>query len=212
MRSQEGAPPVVLGPPAPFLGAALRALDGVRSPWVWLVHAGTVPRPGALAALLRATDVSPRALLLAGLVLDTDGGLHPDALPRHEIFEKQLTLDAAQGGIVHLRTIAHGSLLVAVEARERFAASGRPSSADGDVLRWSTRVLRSPEDPGYLVPDSVAVRAAAPLGPAARRARWVGRARLLAMRGGWTATERLWEAFVLGGEVVRPWADGRSHR
>lgn len=206
--------------PAGTLSAALAA-EGVMDPhlaeprltpavcrvaetgcrWVWLLASGVMPRPGALRALLAAArDLAPPApVLLAGKVLDESGRLHPDSLPRHEVFEKEQTVEAAARRLVHLRVAAPGSVLVAAEAVRR-ALPPRADLPPGlDMREWSARLLRRPEDRGYLVPTSVAVRRdrAAAVG-------WnelAGRLRMLSSPA-WTPSERLWESFVLAQDAV----------
>lgn len=186
-------------------GAALTAALASRPAWVWLLDGVTVPAPEALAAFATARewlDGLPDPLLLAGRVLDVDGGLHPDAAPRHEIFEKQLTVNAIERGLVQLRAAPSGSLLIRGEAFERFGAPRTDLPVSWAAFDFTARVLQSWDDTGYLVPSSLAVRGLPPR-PAGRRSGALRtRARLLAGPT-WTPTERLWEGFLVAEGAVR---------
>ncbi len=171
--------------------------------WVWLLDGVTVPEPGALEALLAATDlepVLPAPLLVAGNVLDEAGAPHPDALPRHELFEKELSVAAVERRLVHLRSARHGSLLVSRAAVERFGLPDARFTGGDDALEWTTRMLRSWSDPGYLATGSVAMRRVAPV-PVRRREDFANRLRML--RGPtWSPTERLWYGYLLAIDAV----------
>jgi rhamnopyranosyl-N-acetylglucosaminyl-diphospho-decaprenol beta-1,3/1,4-galactofuranosyltransferase len=181
--------------------AGVRAALAMRADWVWLLDGWTVPSPTALHELLSVADSppGPRPLLLASRVLDGAGRLHPDALPTHEIFEKQYTVQAVERHLVALRTAAHGSVLLAADALTRFGAVRSGLLAGADMVELSARILRGERDIGYLVPKSVAVRRAAPRAPSWRS--WSGRVQILASSG-WSPRERLWEAFRLVEELT----------
>ncbi|MFZ0043930.1 MAG: hypothetical protein WAK93_21650, partial [Solirubrobacteraceae bacterium] len=208
VAAQSRPPGVVLGPGTYTLSARESAFTaGVRvahareTRWIWLLDGRAVPEPEALEALLAAREIAtaPTPVLLTGAVFDGAGHLHPQATPRHEIFEKAHSVDAAERHLVQLRFAAHGSVLVAGSVPDRFGAPRSDLPPRLDMLEWSARILRSWENTGYLVPASRAVRTAAPLAPTWRD--WVARVRLLGS-GAWNPTERLWEAFVLGGDLV----------
>lgn len=199
VTAQSAQPAVILHEHELTAGVSAGAGGGTR--WVWLLQTGTIPAPDALRELLDAVaGVTPPApLLMASKVLDERGRLHADATPRHEVFEKQHSVDAAERHLVQLRTAAPGSVLVATAAIQRFGLPRSDLPGGLDMVEWSARMLRDWEDTGYLVPASVAVRRA---GPAPRRWRyWLGRARILGS-GGWSATERLWETFLLGDAIA----------
>ncbi|MDQ6834986.1 MAG: hypothetical protein M3016_02255 [Actinomycetota bacterium] len=187
------------------LSAAVAAGAACPATWLWLVHASSVPRPDALAQLLDAADSlgEPAPLLLSSCVLDETGQLRRDAIPRHEVFEKEHSVQAIEHRLVQLRTASHGSVLVASHAVARVAPPRTGRGAGLDMLEWSARVLRRPTDTGYLVPASVVVRTG---GLAAHPGRELtGRARLL-LGEAWRPTEKLWEALQLGlaaAEVLR---------
>lgn len=191
--------------PAPDDGAGgLAAALATRADWVWLFDGVTVPAPGACAAFevaLERLAGLPAPLVLASKVLDGRGALHPDAAPRHEIFEKQLTVDACERGLVHLRAAPSGSLLVHRDAFERFGPLRTDLPASWVAFDFTARVLRSWDDTGYLVPTSIAVRMMAPR-PRRRSGALRTRARLLAGPT-WTTTERLWEGFLIAEGAVK---------
>ncbi len=192
-------------PQAVLEDAGIDAALATGAAWLWLLDGVTVPQPGALAAFedaLERLHGLPPPLVLAGKVVDEAGALHPDASPRHEIFEKQLTVDAAERGLVQLRAAPSGSLLVRREAFARFGAPRRDLPPSWAAFELSARMLQSWDNSGYLVPESVAVRRVAPR-PAGRRGGALRtRARLLA-GSTWTPTERLWEGFLVAEEAVR---------
>jgi len=184
--------------------AGVAAALATGADWIWLLDGVTVPDGGALAAFAAGLELLaglPEPLILAGKVVDATGALHPDVLPRHEIFEKQRTVDACERGLVHLRAAPSGSLLIRREAFARFGPLRTDLPARWSAFEFTARVLQLWEDTGYLVPSSVAVRATSP-----RRARRSGalrtRARLLA-GSSWTTTEKLWEGFLVAEEAVK---------
>ncbi len=196
---------------APSLRAAVSVARTVDCSWVWLLDGLAVPKPDALAALLAAheTATRPAPVLLASKVVDATGRLHPAATPRHEIFEKQHSVDAAERRLVQLRAAAAGSLLVDRAVFDRFEAPSCHLPPGLDVHEWSARILRSWEDIGYLVPASVAIRHEA--APSSEPRYRLSRLRMLASPA-WRPRERLWEAFLLGrgglGSLVGQGRDG----
>lgn len=198
------APPASVAIQAPGGGAERTAL-AAGAEWLWMLDGVTVPRADALAAFAAALTMLeglPDPLVLAGKVLDVTGALHPDAMPRHEIFEKQLTVDACERGLVQLRGAPSGSLLVHRNAFARFGALRTDLAASWAAFEFTARVLRAWGDTGYLVPSSVAVRRV-PARPDGRSGGGLRtRARLLAGPA-WTPTERLWEGFLVAEGAVR---------
>lgn len=178
--------------------------------WLWLVDGATVPRTDALEAFEAVHDAVaelPEPLLLAGRVLDENGALHPDAAPRHEIFEKDLTVAAIERGLVQVRAVPAGSVLLRRAAFERFGPLRADLPPRWAVFDFTARALREHPDTGYLAPESIAVRRLPPhdAGGALRT-----RARLLTGPT-WTTTERLWEGFLVAEGVLRA-ARGRGRR
>jgi hypothetical protein len=157
-------------------GLAAGVRQGLASgcDWLWLLDGGAVPEWGALDALLAvgAGAKPPAPVLLASKVVDSVGGLHPDSLPRHEIFEKERTVGAAADHLVHLRLAAHGSVLAAADAVGRFAPPRLRLAPGQDMREWSARILRDWGNPGYLVPASLAVRPSRPSRAPAARGDW----------------------------------------
>jgi len=193
--------------------AGIRAALERGAEWIWLLDGVTVPERPALATLLASTtgdEELPVPRVVASRVVTTDGRPHPDSLPRHELFEKQVSVAAVERGLVHLRSVRHGSLLVSRGAVERFG-SPRAEFTDGDdALEWTTRILRSWNDPGYLATDSVAVRRV-PSEPfdGSRRRRDFGNRRRMLLGDAWSPTERLWYTYLLGFDLVATMA-GRA--
>lgn len=193
--------------------AGVRAAVATGQPWLWLLDGRAVPAPDALRSLLSAIDAvpTPAPLLFSSKVLDQQGRLHPDATPRHEIFEKERSVDAVERHLVQLRTATHGSVLVAATAVARFGAPPRQPPFGLDMHEWSARMLRRREDTGYLVPASVAVRDGQPIPGSGRL--WWGRVRIL---GGdaFSPAEKLWETFLLAEDLASavraPGGQGRS--
>ncbi len=197
-------PPIAVVVQAPNAAPARSAL-AERPEWLWLLDGVTVPQIDALEAFgaaLKTLEGLPEPLLLAGKVVDATGAMHPDALPRHEIFEKQYTVDAIERGLVQLRAAPSGSLLVRREAFDRFGQLRADLPPSWAVFEFTARALQSWGDTGYLVPSSVAVRGLLPRPPGRRGGGLRTRARLLAGPA-WTPTERLWEGFLVAEAAVR---------
>lgn len=139
--------------------------------WTWIVARGVRPAPDALEELLAARDV------LAGGVLYASAVAGDEPWPR--ILDKAAAIEAAAHGLVALRAVVPGSLLV---RSALVPASGRVT------FTWTARVLA--ERPGYLAPRSRADRT----GPAPR----VGLRPVLGR--GWSRDERLWQLMRAAGE------------
>ncbi len=134
--------------------------------WTFAVAEGVTPEPSALAALEDAAGAVPDAVLLAAVV---EGD---EAWPR--ILDKEEAIDACRHGLVALRAVQPGALLV------RAGVDPPRSFADCARLLSGGR--------GCLVPAARATRA----GGAPK----VRRARLLTLPF-WTREERLWQLFRL---------------
>ena len=145
-------------------------MTAVPEGWSWLVAEGVQPAPDALDELLAARDV------LAGGALYASAVEGDEAWPR--ILDKPAAIDAAGHGLVALRAIVPGSLLV----RSALVPAGPLTFA------WSAEVLA--RRAGYLVPRSTARRT----GSAPR----IGLRPLLAR--GWSREERLWLLMRAAGE------------
>lgn len=203
--ASQADPPVSVAARPGDAGVGVRAALETGADWLWLLDGVTVPEPGALAAFAAALECLtglPEPLVLASKVLDTAGALHPDAVPRHEIFEREYTVAAAERGLVQLRAAPSGSLLVRREAFERFGALRTDLSPSWQAFEFTARVLRSREDTGYLVPSSVAVRGVPPRS-AGRRGGAI-RARVALLAGPvWKPRERMWEGFLVAEGALR---------
>ena len=195
------------GEPAPALAGALPEALATGADWIWVLDGYAVPQPGALDALLAATEPPadlPAPALLSSRVSLPDGSLHPDVLPWPEIFEKEITTAAVGHRLVSLRAARPGSLLVRADAVRDHALPRADFVSHGEVLEWTARLLR--DERGYLVPTSVAVRSDREA-PNPRRA-LRNRARML--RGDtWGTEEKLWFGFLLAQDAVRA-AAGRT--
>jgi hypothetical protein len=181
------------------LRAAVIEAASTTTPWVWLVEDGTAPAFDALATLraVAATfDDDSRPVLLASRITNDAGQNHPDAMPQHEVFEKERTLDATLRGLVHLRVAAPGSLLISTDALRQIDTPRETKAPGVDMRAWTARMLRRREDVGVLVPASTAIRYTPPFSRRQRRQRWAGRAQLLS-GDAWSSTEKLWEAMQL---------------
>jgi hypothetical protein len=134
--------------------------------WSFAVAPGVEPGDGCHAALEAAAQEMPEALLLAAHVPGDE------AWPR--ILDKEDAIEACRHGLVALRAVQPGALLVreGVEPPPSFAAAARLLG----------------EGRGYLVPAARARRrgSAPPIAPL----------RLLTAPG-WTREERLWQLFRL---------------
>jgi hypothetical protein len=135
-----------------------------RAGWRFVVAHGVTPDPSARAALEAARDELPGAVLFAAVV---EGD---EAWPR--ILDKEDAIEACRHGLVALRAVQPGVLLV----------RGEPPRSFADSARLLT------EGRGYLV-------------PAARATRSGRRPRLAPLRlvtaPFWTREERLWQLFRL---------------
>ena len=143
--------------------------------WRWLLAPGAEPDPDAEEALRSAAARRPDALVVSSRVHG------PGTEPWPELFDRERALTAARDGLLALRAVPAGSLLVREDV---LAAHGEPH---GPGLAWSLRVLGA--GGGYLAPESVVRWPGAPsLGR-------LGRLRL-ALLPGLAANERLWLAYL----------------
>jgi GT2 family glycosyltransferase len=137
-------------------GLATALADGADL--VWLMDDDTVPRAGALGALLtaRAGYLGPPPVVLASRVVWTDGRAHPMNTPRRKPLVCRAEVQrAARVGCEPIRSASFVSILIDAEAcRER----GLPV-ADfflwNDDFEFTARLLRGRT--GLLCPDSTVV-------------------------------------------------------
>jgi hypothetical protein len=151
VERQTQAPDEVLVAPEPA------ALPGLArdADWLWLLDCTALPEPEALRSLLAPLDDLgdlPLPALLASKLVGTDGSHDPHSLPLPASSDPDLVVAACERHLLALRVAQPGSLLVHRDAIERY---GPPPARD--VAVWTARILR--EQPGLLVPGSVAVRA-----------------------------------------------------
>jgi hypothetical protein len=132
--------------------------------WRYVVAPGVVAGDDVRAALEAARDAAPDGDLFAAVV--------PGDAAWPRILDKEVAIDAARHGLVALRAVTPGALLVRGEPPRSFRATAELLT-DGR---------------GFLVPAAVAHRSGRPPG--------VAPARLLAAPF-WTREERLWQLFRL---------------
>ena len=158
--------------------------------WRLVVDEGVEPARDALEQLQRARTVVPAAVLLAAKVVLPDGSLDPASEPLPRILDKEQAIASARLGLLAVRAVRPGALLVRADAHAVLAARG-PAA----VLAASAAMLADGQ--GHLVPDAVAVRTA-PATPESLRAR------LSLLRAThWTREERLMQLFTLAGGAGR---------
>ena len=134
------------------------------SDWSYVVAPGVTAGAEVRAALERARDAAPAGDLFAAVV--------PGDIAFARILDKDLAIDAARAGLVALRAVTPGALLVR-------GAPPRTFRATAELLT---------DGRGYLVPGAIARREGRP--PP------IAPARLLAAPF-WTREERLWQLFRL---------------
>jgi hypothetical protein len=136
------------------LAAALREASQRASSWLWLLDAGVIPEPDALAELLELAtgDGAASPALVVSKVLAPDGSLDPGSLPVPEVHRGERVLAALERKAVPLRVARRGSMLVRHDAVRQL----EPRQLLDYDLEWTAGVLR--EQPGWLAPASVAVR------------------------------------------------------
>jgi rhamnopyranosyl-N-acetylglucosaminyl-diphospho-decaprenol beta-1,3/1,4-galactofuranosyltransferase len=128
--------------------------DGAE--WLWLMDDDTIPAPDALAELLAAPDrLEERPTVLASKVVWEDGRMHPMNVPGFERRRLQRVVDGAERGLMPVRFGTFVSLLLAADAVERHGLPLKHFFVWSDDIEYTGRVLL--DEPGYLVPASVAV-------------------------------------------------------
>jgi rhamnopyranosyl-N-acetylglucosaminyl-diphospho-decaprenol beta-1,3/1,4-galactofuranosyltransferase len=168
--------------------------EGVRRgfDWLWAMDDDTLPAPEALERLLAARERLaglPEPVLLASKVVWTDRTVHPMNAPAPDPSDIDVFTTAVERGLMPIRSTTFPSLLVRRDAVERH---GPPRSGFwiwADDIDFTGRILR--DEPGYFVPDSVAVHKTA-----SAHAPWEGGRRFFyAVRNG---------LFILRGDTLTP--------
>ena len=124
--------------------------------WLWLMDDDTIPAPGALAALHDGIGRAPkRPAMVSSQVQWTDGTLHPMNYPHPRWRSAADLVEAADHGLVLIRSNTFVSLLVARETVDRWGLPQAEYFIWDEDTEYTTRALR--HCPGYLVPESVVV-------------------------------------------------------
>ncbi len=174
--------------------------------WLWIVASDVVPAPDALEALI-APVADPAALddpvlFASKVVRASDGRLDMDAPPWPRLLARELAMAGADHRLAALRAARAGSLLVQRRAVEIHGPPRRDFATAGGDLEWTGRILR--DEPGYLVPASIAVRD----DRAAPDLETFTRERVRILRGdGWRGQEKAWFAFLLTQDLMQHTAD-----
>ena len=176
--------------------------------WLWTLDDDTLPEPDALERLLDARapiDGDPEPVLLYGRVLWTDGKLHPMNLPHFDARVAQTFIDGIRRGRPPLRWATFPSLLIRADAVRRNRLPRKAFFLWSDDIDFTARILR--EEPGYFVPESVAIHKTATAhhpyqgGPrfyyAIRNGIWIMRGDAL------DPLELLGHAVLIGGQTLR---------
>ncbi len=132
--------------------AGLRRAHAEGAKWAWLMDDDTIPRPGALEALLRPDD--PEAILRASVAVWKDGRLHPMNAPGIERERVEPLIEAAPERLLPLRTATFVSLLVHRTAVDRFGLPEARYFIWSDDIEYTARVTRG-GGRAVLVADSV---------------------------------------------------------
>jgi hypothetical protein len=103
--------------------------------WSFVVAPGVEPADGCLAALEAAREAMPEGALFAAVVAGDE------AWPR--ILDKEDAIEACRHGLVALRAVQPGALLVRGEPPRSFGATGRLLAGErgylGPVIRRASR-------------------------------------------------------------------------
>jgi GT2 family glycosyltransferase len=140
-----------------FHEALARGVEGGFE-WLWTLDDDTIPNADALERLLRAPerlDGMPEPVMLYSRVLWTDGSVHPMNLPNIDGRDPQRYIDGLARNLPPLRWGTFPSLLVRADAVRRHGPPRKAFFLWSDDIDFTARILR--EEPGYFVPDSVAV-------------------------------------------------------
>ncbi|MFC7376330.1 glycosyltransferase [Brachybacterium sp. GCM10030267] len=138
-----------------FAAGIARALARHGAQWIWLMDDDTIPRPGALSALLSALEASPvRLSVLSSRAVWTDGRDHPMNSQRVRLgASAQERRDAARAGGHPIRTASYVSALLNGEDVRRLGLPCADYFIWSDDFEHTGRLLRHGR--GLHVRDSV---------------------------------------------------------
>lgn len=138
-----------------FAAGIARALVRHDADWVWVMDDDTVPRPGALTALLDALGSSPvRLSVLSSRAVWTDGRDHPMNTQRTRLgASAREKRDAARGGGRPIRTASYVSALLNGQDVRRLGLPHADYFIWSDDFEHTGRLLRHGR--GLQVPSSV---------------------------------------------------------
>jgi GT2 family glycosyltransferase len=149
-----------------FAAGIARALVRHDADWVWLMDDDTIPRPGALAALLEALSLSPvRLSVLSSRAVWTDGRDHPMNTQRSRLgASAREKRDAARAGGRPIRTASYVSALLNGQDVRRLGLPHADYFIWSDDFEHTGRLLRHGR--GLQVPASVVEHRTATFGNA----------------------------------------------
>lgn len=137
--------------------AGMRAAHERGADWLWLLDDDTIPTLAALEELLAPVgalrDDGVRPLIMMSKVVWTDGSPHPMNMARPEGRRRADSIDAAERGLLLIRTGSFASILVHRDAIDRYGLPHAEYFIWNDDFEYTARVLR--RDTGYLAPRSV---------------------------------------------------------
>ena len=136
--------------------------------WLWVMDDDTIPNPDALERLVeRLDDLGdlPVPSILASRVVWKDGRIHPMNPPGPNLGDIDHFVDATAAGLIPLRSVTFPSMMVRTDAIRRHRLPQKHFFLWADDIEFTLGILR--DEPGYMVPASVAVhKTAAPHVPA----------------------------------------------
>ncbi|HEX8123163.1 MAG TPA: glycosyltransferase family 2 protein [Solirubrobacteraceae bacterium] len=179
--------------------AGLERAHAGGAEWMWLMDDDTIPRPDALAALLRPED--PELLLRASVAVWKDGRLHPMNVPGLERERIEPLVEAAPARLLPLRTSTFVSLLVHRAAVDRFGLPEARYFIWSDDIEYTARVTRGGGRMALVTDSVVEHRTAEPytaVTSAGDRFYFHARNTLYMVRGrSWSALEKASLLYVL---------------
>jgi GT2 family glycosyltransferase len=191
-----------------FAAGIARALERHEADWIWVMDDDTVPRPGALEALLDVADASPvRLSVLSSRAVWTDGRDHPMNRSRTRLdASAQEKHEAAALGARPIRTASYVSCLLRGEDVRRLGLPNADYFIWSDDFEHTGRLLRHGRGvhvPASVVEHRTAVFANAQASPGGRFYYDV-RNRLWSLLR--TRSFTAWEKILHGGRTVLGWA------